>query len=148
MPTIGVAFAAISGLNIVLPIFRFLLSIMTLAAAVVRPVQPAMGGDDAAVQKRYAVVDEFFQMPCAPVADDVGSGLPKAGADFLWRRGNDIVEAPMDDLSIAQANEDLGALVGRKRRGEIRLASQLGPFDETKNPGIVDISVIVFFKRT
>src|SRR5437762_7236870 len=107
-----------------------------------------MGGDDAAVRKRSAVVDEFFQVPCALVADDVGSSLPKAGADFLWRRGNDIVEALMDGLSIAQANKNLGALVRRECGGKIRRTLQIGPFDEAEYPGIVDSRVIFRFERT
>ena len=64
------------------------------------------------------------------VADDAGSRLSKAGADFLWRGGNDVVEALMDRRSVVQANENLGALLGRERGGEIRGALQIGPFDE------------------
>ena len=38
-------------------------------------------------------------------------------------------------LSVAQADEDLGALVGREGGGEIRLALQIGPLDEAENAG-------------
>ena len=41
----------------------------------------------------------------------------------------------------------MGALVGRERGGEAGLALQAGTLDETENPGIVDISVIVLFER-
>ena len=54
----------------------------------------------------------------------------------------------MDGLSIAKANENLGALVRRECGGEIRRALQLGPLDEAKYPGIVDISVIFLFEGT
>ena len=92
--------------------------------------KPAPGGYDAAVRKRCAMIHQLFQLPCTLVADDVGSSLPEAGEDFLRRRGNDIVETLMDGFSVVQANEDLGALVGRERGGEIRSAVQVDPFDE------------------
>ena len=44
----------------------------------------------------------------------------------------------MDGLSVAEANKDLGTLVGRERSGEVRRAPQIGLFDEAENPGIVD----------
>ena len=47
-----------------------------------------------------------------------------------------------------QSNENLGALFGRKRGGESGVALQIGPIDEAKDPGIVDISVILLFDRT
>ena len=120
---------AVSSLNIVSPIFCFRYRIMTLAAAIVRRFKPATGGDDTAVWKRRAIIDQFFQIPRA-VADDAGSRLPKAGADFLWRGGNDVVEALVDRRPVAQANENLGALAGRKRGREIRGTLQIDPFDQ------------------
>ena len=68
------------------------------------------------------------------VTDDAGSRLSKAGADFVRRGGNDIVEALMDRRS-AQLNEDLGALLGRERGGEISGALQIGPFDRGGESG-------------
>ena len=75
------------------------------------------------------MIHQLFQIPRA-VTDDAGSRLPKAGADFLRRGGNDIVEALMDRRSVVQPNKNLGALVGRERSGEISSALQIGPFDE------------------
>ena len=92
-------------------------------------LKPAPGGDDAAVRKRRTAIHQFFQIPRA-VADDAGSRLSKAGADFLWRGGNDVVEALLDRRPVVQPNENLGALVGRERGGEIRSALQIDPFDE------------------
>ena len=50
-------------------------------------------------------------------------------------------------VPVAQANEDLGALLGRERGGKTRLALQLGPLDEAKYAGLVDVRVIAFLER-
>src|SRR5205823_7189146 len=81
-------------------------------------------------------------------ADGAGRGVPKTSADFRRCRGNDVVEALMDGVSVAEADEDFGALGGRECVGETKLALQIGPFDETKYFGIVDMPVIVLFQRT
>ena len=71
-------------------------------------------------------------MQRAPVADDVGGSLSKAGTDFLRRGGNDIVEVLSNGVSIPQADHDLGALLRRESRGESGIALQVGPIDETQ----------------
>src|SRR4029079_8836938 len=71
----------------------------------------------------------------------------RTGADFIRRRGDHIVEALMDGVPVAQAKEDLGALLGRERGGKTRLALQLGPLDEAKYAGLVDVRVIAFLER-
>ncbi len=83
----------------------------------------------------------------APAADDVGRSRSKACTDLFRRRGNDIVEALIDGISVAQDNVDMGALVGRERGGKARLALQAGMLDEAENPGIVDLRVIFLFER-
>src|SRR5262245_17766312 len=87
-------------------------------------------------------------MPCPLVADDVGSSLPKAGADFLGRRGNDVLETLIEGLSIAQANSDLAILMGPERGGEIGRALQVGPPNELEYCGTVDSRVVLLFQRT
>jgi len=110
-------------------------------------LKPALRGDDAAVREEFAIIDKLFQMQRAPVADDVGGSLSKAGTDFLRRGGNDIVEALSDGVSVPQADHDLGALLRRESRGESGIALQVGPIDETKNLGIVYLRIIVFRDR-
>ena len=83
----------------------------------------------------------------ALVADDIGGGLSKAGADFLRRGGNDIVEAVPDGFSTPQANHDLGALLRGEGRGEGGVALQIGPLDQTKDLRIDRSRIIVFFDR-
>ena len=80
------------------------------------------------------------------MADDIARGRSKACTDLFRRRGNDIVEALIDGISVAQDDADMGALIGRERGGEARLALQAGALDEAENPDIVDISVIVLFE--
>ena len=63
-----------------------------------------------------------FEKQRALAADDIGRSRSKACTDLFRRRGNDIVEAPIDGISVAQGNVDIGALVGRERGGEAGLA--------------------------
>src|SRR6266849_10190430 len=86
-------------------------------------------------------------MQRAPVADDFGGSLSKAGTDFRRRGGNDIVEALSNGPSIPQANHDLGALLRREGRGESGIAFQLSPMYEMKNLGIAYLCIIVFRDR-
>ena len=65
-------------------------------------------------------------MPCALMADNFGDGTSKPGTNFLRRRGNDVVEALMNGLSIAQTDKDLGALFRGECGGETGIAVQIG----------------------
>jgi hypothetical protein len=108
-------------------------------------LEPALRGDDADVRKRFAGVDEFFQLQRALVADDSGGRLSKAGTDFHRRGGDDIVEPVADGFSILQPDRDLGALLRGKSRGEGGVALQIDTIDEAKDFRMIDLSIIVFF---
>ena len=92
------------------------------------------------VEDLVADVEDGAVRPVDGLRADIGRSRSKACTDLFRRRGNDIVEALIEGISVAQGNADMGALAGRERGGKAGLALQAGMLDETENPGIVDIA--------